>query len=306
MAPLAGVTDAPTRSLYKRMGAALVYSEMVSAKGMYYGDRKSEQLLTVFPEEKPIAFQIFGREPEILAFAAEKLNDKENVILDINMGCPVPKVFKNGEGSALLGEPDQVYKILKAVSSASKKPVTVKMRTGISDKTINCVEIAKACQEGGAAALAVHGRTREQYYSGNADWSKIADVKSSVSIPVIGNGDVDSWKAAKKMFLETGCDFIMIGRAALGNPWIFKELVDGFNGNLADDDLGISVDEKKSIMIEHLESLCDYKGENVAVKEMRKHMAWYTKGMNGSAAFRGKINSINNKDAMIEAILSLQ
>lgn len=316
MAPLAGITDAPTRLIYKQMGAALVYSEMVSAKGMYYGDRKSDELLTILPEEGQVAFQIFGREPEIMAYAADKLSERTNCLLDINMGCPVPKVFKNGEGSALMAEPNQVYKILKAVTEATDKPVTVKLRTGISSKSVNCVEVALAAQEGGAAAVAVHGRTREQYYSGEADWNEIAKVKDALKIPVIGNGDIVSWESAKSMALETGCDYLMIGRAALGNPWIFAQLKLAYEmynaGETSEyiqrhllEEAVPTMDEKKRMMIHHLNMLCRYKGERIAVREMRKHLGWYTKGMPGGSSFRGMVNGLEYRNDIIKAIEKL-
>ena len=230
LAPLAGITDAPTRRICREMGAALVYSEMVSGKGLYYKQEKTKNLLHIDPAEKPVAFQVFGSEPEILAFTARELDGYENAILDINMGCPVPKIVKNGEGSALLKRLDLVYDLISAMTANTKKPVTAKIRIGFDASSVNAVETAKAVEAGGAAAVAVHGRTREQYYSGKADWSQIAAVKQAISIPVIGNGDVTDGQSAMAIMEQTGCDFVMIGRGALGNPWIFRQAVSAWRG----------------------------------------------------------------------------
>lgn len=300
LAPLAGITDAPTRKLCRRMGAALVYSEMVSGKGLYYGDKKTDQLLFVDPEEKPVAFQVFGSEPEILAYTARELDSRDNAILDINMGCPVPKIVKNGEGSALLKRVDLIYDLICAMVANTQKPVTAKIRIGFDEKSINAVEAAKAIEAGGAAAVAVHGRTREQYYTGAADWTQIRAVKEAVNIPVIGNGDVVDGASAIRMLDETGCDFVMVGRGALGNPCIFRELVASWRG----EELPAppTVNEKKAMMIEHFQMMKELKGEYAAVREMRKHVGWYIKGMPGSAAFRGRVNQIDNAEELVAAI----
>lgn len=300
LAPLAGITDAPTRKLCRRMGAALVYSEMVSGKGLYYGDKKTDQLLYVDEDEKPVAFQVFGSEPDILAFTARTLDSRENAILDINMGCPVPKIVKNGEGSALLKRVDLVYDLIRAMVSNTSKPVTAKIRIGFDENSINAVEVAKAIEAGGAAAVAVHGRTREQYYTGSADWSQIRAVKEAVSIPVIGNGDVVDGESAMRMMDETGCDFVMVGRGALGNPWIFRELTACWKGE--ESPPVPTVEEKKNMMIEHFQMMKSLKGEYAAVREMRKHVGWYIKGMPGSASFRGRVNQICEADELIAAI----
>lgn len=307
MAPLAGVTDAPTRLIYSEMGAGLVYSEMVSAKGMHYGDRKSNRLLDIlYPDDDhnsnlgDVAFQIFGSDPEIMAEAAEMLDQRENVLIDVNMGCPVPKVFKNGDGSALLKNPILCEQIISSMKARTSKPVTAKIRIGVDSSRINCVEVAKALEEGGADAICVHGRTREAYYSGEVDYRRIAEVKESVNIPVIGNGDIFDIDSCKRMFTETGVDFVMIARGALGNPWIFKELNAWW--------LGESVpsrptkEEIKDMMIYHTKLLVDYKGEKIATNEMKKHLAWYTKGLVGSNDFRRKINNINSIKEIIKAI----
>lgn len=300
LAPLAGITDAPTRRLCREMGAALVYSEMVSAKGLYYQDKKTDQLLHIEEEEKPVAYQIFGSEPEIMGYAARTLEDRENVILDVNMGCPVPKIVKNGEGSALMKNPELIYDIISAMTSATTKPVTAKIRIGFDERSINAVEVAKAIEAGGAAAVAVHGRTREQYYSGEADWSQIAAVKKAVTIPVIGNGDVIDGASALAMMEQTGCEFVMIGRGALGNPWIFRELIAAWKGEPIPDPP--TIEEKKEMLLRHLCAIIKLKGEHVAVREMRKHVGWYIKGVPGSAAFRGRINQIDDVQELIQAI----
>ncbi len=300
LAPLAGITDAPTRRLCKQMGAALVYSEMVSGKGLYYNDKNSDRLLTIYEEEKPIGFQIFGSEPDVIGWTAKRLDSYNNDILDINMGCPVPKIVKNGEGSALLKNPQLIYDLISAAVSNTSKPVTAKIRIGWDANSINAVEVAKIIEAAGAAAIAVHGRTREQYYSGKADWSQIASVKKAVSIPVIGNGDVIDGKTAMEMLNETGCDFVMVGRGALGNPWIFKELVAAWKGEPKPEPPTLA--EKKRVMLIHLEDMCRLKGEYAAVREMRKHIGWYLKGVPGSAAFRGKINQIGDIHQLKQAL----
>lgn len=300
LAPLAGITDAPTRKLCASMGAALVYSEMVSGKGLYYNDKNTKRLLVIDKEEGPVSFQVFGSEPEVMAFTAKELEDWDNVALDINMGCPVPKIVKNNEGSALMKNPELCYDLVKALVDNSSKPVTAKMRIGFNDESINCVEVAKAVEAAGASAVAVHGRTREQYYSGKADWSHIAAVKKAVSIPVIGNGDVVDAKSGLAIMDETGCDFVMVGRGALGNPWIFRELVAAWKNE--EIPAKPTLEEKKAMMIYHFQEMLALKGEYGAVREMRKHVGWYLKGVPGSAALRGKVNCINDKDELIRAI----
>lgn len=296
LAPLAGVTDAPTRSLAKEQGAALVYSEMVSGKGLWYKDKNTDRLLKIWPGEEPIAYQLFGSEPEILAHAATQLKDRGNAIIDINMGCPVPKVVKNGEGSALLKNPDLIYDLVKATADAAGKPVTAKIRIGWDAGSVNAVETAKAIQAAGAAAVAVHGRTREQYYTGTADWDMIRKVKEAVSIPVIGNGDVFTGEDACRMLEETGCDMVMIARGALGNPWIFRDAVAIWQGK--EKPPAPSLEDKVRMMLLHLDRLEAEKGEYAAVREMRKHVGWYLKGVHGSAAIRRRVNSITNAEEL--------
>ena len=292
LAPLAGITDSSFRKICKEQGAGLVYSEMVSGKGLFYRDKNTEKLLEIDEDEKPVAFQIFGSEPDVMAFTAKALAPRENVLLDINMGCPVPKVVRNGEGSALLKNPELIYRLVKAAVENAGKPVTAKIRIGWDEKSVNAVEVAKAIEAAGASGVAVHGRTREQYYSGKANWDMIRRVKESVSIPVIGNGDVHTGEDALNLLHETGCDFVMIARGAMGNPWIFRDALALWNGSEKPEPP--SVAEKIRVMQQHLTYVLSAKGEYVAVREMRKHVAWYLKGVKNSAEVRREVNTVKD------------
>ncbi len=300
LAPMAGVTDMPFRVLCKEQSCGLVYTEMVSAKGMHYDDTKSTQLTLLDEKEKPGAVQIFGSDPEIMAEVAAKLSESDASIIDINMGCPAPKITKNGEGSALMKRPELAAKIVKAVVGASKKPVTIKIRAGWDDSSINALEIAQLAQDNGASAIAVHGRTREQYYSGKADWNIIKKVKQAVSIPVIGNGDVTTPMDAKRLFEETGCDAIMVGRGAQGNPWIFKQI----NSYLEAGEIisAPTPEEKIQTIIRHLNMLIAYKGEKTGILEMRSHIAWYIKGLRDASYTKQKIFTLTDKDEIINLL----
>ena len=296
LAPMAGVTDLPFRLLCKEMGCGLVYSEMVSAKGILYENKNTTELLRVAAEERPAAVQLFGSDPEILGAMARKIEGYPIDVIDVNMGCPVPKIVNNGEGSALLKEPKKVEAILTAMVKRSKKPVTVKIRKGFNDASVNAVEIAKIAEGCGVAAVAVHGRTREQFYSGKADWEIIRQVKEAVKIPVIGNGDVTGAKEAKAMLDLTGCDGVMIGRGAKGNPWIFSQILHYLEtGEVLP---GPSVLEIKEMILRHGRLLSEDKGEFTAMREMRKHMAWYTAGLPHSAALRNEINLVETLEEM--------
>ena len=300
LAPMAGVTDLPFRLLCRKMGAGLVCMEMVSAKAIFYHNKNTEELLEIHPEETPASLQLFGSDPKILADMAKRIEERPFSILDFNMGCPVPKVVNNGEGSALMREPKLVEEILSALVRAVHKPVTVKIRKGFDQAHCNGVEIAKIAESCGVAAIAVHGRTRDQYYSGRADWDMIAQVKQAVKIPVIGNGDVDSPQAAKAMLEQTGCDGVMIGRAAQGNPWIFRDTVSFLKTGTVP--APPDRQEKRQMVLEHAKLQLKTKGEYTAVREMRKHLAWYTAGMPHSARFRQAINSIESFEELLAGV----
>ena len=292
LAPMAGVTDLPFRLLCKEQGVGLLCMEMVSAKAIYYKNKNTQDLMRILPEERPVSLQLFGSDPKIMSEMAKQIEEKPFDILDVNMGCPVPKVVNNGEGSALLKNPDLIVKIVKSISSAIQKPLTVKVRIGFENEPVDIVEIAKRVEDAGAAAIAVHGRTRQQYYSGIADWETIAKVKEAVSIPVIGNGDVDSPKKAEKLFRQTGCDAVMIGRAVEGNPWIFREMNHYFA--TGEELARPSLAEVKAMILKHARAQIEMKGEFIGIREMRKHVAWYTAGMPHSAGLRRESNNIES------------
>lgn len=301
LAPMAGVTDISFRGLCKEMGCGLVYTEMVSAKALYYGSENTQSLLRIADEERPVAAQIFGREPEIMAqICEEHLNDRDDIcIIDINMGCPAPKIVKNGEGSALMKEPELAYDIVKAIKNVSKKPVTVKFRKGFDDENINAVEFAKGMEQAGVDAIAIHGRTRKQMYEGVADWEIIKEAKKAVTIPVIGNGDVFSPEDALRMKEVTDCDAIMIARGSRGNPWIFKQINDVLNGR---EPRVISDQEKIDMCIRHYELAIKYDGEFKAIREMRKHASWYIKGLPRCTEIRNEINVLDDSTKVIEIL----
>ena len=303
LGPMAGVTDLPFRLLCREQGAGLLCMEMVSAKAIYYNNRNTESLLEIHPDERPVSLQLFGSDPKIMSEMAKRIEERPFAILDVNMGCPVPKVVKNGEGSALMKNPKLVYEIVSALVKAIDKPVTVKIRKGFDDDHVNAVEIAKIIEEAGAAAVAVHGRTREQYYSGKADWNIIRQVKEAVSIPVIGNGDVTSPQKADELVRQTGCDGVMIARGAQGNPWIFSELTQWEEtGELP---LRPDKDEIRKMMLRHARLQLEYKGEFSGIREMRKHVAWYTKGLKGAARLRERVNAVESLEELENLLTSL-
>lgn len=298
LAPMAGVSDMPFRLLCSEQGAGMVCMEMVSAKAIMHNNKNTEALMEIHPEEAPASLQLFGSDPDIISEMAKKIEDRPFAILDINMGCPVPKVVDNHEGSALMKDPLLVGRIVEKTAGAISKPVTVKIRKGFDEEHVNAVEIARIAQESGAAAVTVHGRTRKQFYDGEADWDIIAAVKDALSIPVIGNGDVTSPEAAERMMKETGCDGVAIGRAARGNPFIFKDMLDYFStGNYCGKPDWNSL---KDTIRRHLELEIECKGEYIAVREMRKHVAWYTAGYPGSAAIRRRVNELESLEAFHE------
>ena len=292
LAPMAGVTDLPFRLLCMEQGAGMACMEMVSAKAISFHNRNTEAMLTVHPDEHPVSLQLFGCEPELMGEVAASLEERPFDVLDLNMGCPVPKVVGNGEGSALMKNPALVGEIVSHVSRAVRKPVTVKIRKGFDENHVNAVEIARIAEANGAAAVAVHGRTREQYYSGKADWDIIRQVKEAVSIPVIGNGDVTDPASAKAMFEQTGCDGIMIARGARGNPWIFRRI--GTWMKTGEDPGKPGVQTVREMILRHARMLVEYKGEYTGIREMRKHVAWYTAGYPHSARLRAAVNELTD------------
>lgn len=292
LAPMAGVTDLPFRMLCKEQGAGLLCMEMVSAKAILYHNKNTEELLAINPSEHPISLQLFGSDPDIISEIAKRIEDRPFDILDINMGCPVPKIVNNGDGSALMKNPVLAGEIIEKTVNAIQKPITVKIRKGFDDAHVNAVEMAHIAQESGAAAVAVHGRTREQFYMGKADWDIIRQVKDAVSIPVIGNGDIRTAEDVIAMSSQTGCDGFMIARGAEGNPWIFSQILHYFKTGekLPEPDF----EEVTKMLLRHAKMQLELKGEHTGIREIRKHAAWYTAGYPNSARLRGKINEVEN------------
>lgn len=301
LAPMAGVTDFAYRRICSDMGAAYTITEMVSSKAIEFGDKKTQELAVLDNKARPTAIQLFGNEPDTMAFAAEKLLEHRPDAIDINMGCPVPKIAGQGSGSALMKNPELCGRIVAAVKSTVNIPVTVKIRSGWDDDSVNAVEVAGICADAGAAAICVHGRTRTQMYTGKADWDIIRQVKRAVTVPVIGNGDVTDAASAIKMLEETGCDLVMIGRGVLGNPWIFREI----NGALAEKACILpppSLEERLLLIRKHIGLLCSLKGEKRGMREARKHVAWYLHGMKNAAQFRkraGELCTLQDLDALL-------
>lgn len=304
LAPMAGVTDLPFRLLSKEMGCDLVYSEMISDKGLVYKNCHTMDMLTIDERERPVSIQIFGSEPKPMAEAAKIVEQAGADIIDINMGCPTLKIVKNGEGSALMRQPALAYSIMESVVKAVKLPVTMKTRKGWDEKAVNAIDMAKLAEAAGISAVAIHGRTREQFYSGAADWNIIRQVKQSVSIPVIGNGDIRSPQDAARMLTETGCDGVMIGRGAQGNPWIFRQIKHYFaTGTILP---APDVHERIDVLLRHLDMLAAHKGEYIAIREMRSHAAWYTRGLPNSAELRLKFNQALTKKDFVEIMAAFQ
>ena len=303
LAPMAGVTDLPFRLLCREQGAGLLCMEMVSAKAIYYRNRNTEALLTIHEQEPPVSLQLFGSDADIISEMAKQIEERPFSILDLNMGCPVPKVTGNGEGSALMKDPKLVEEIVRKTVRAIRKPVTVKIRKGFDEGHINAVEIAKIAEANGASAVAVHGRTREQYYSGKADWDIIRQVKEAVRIPVIGNGDVVSPETAEAMLQETGCDGSMIGRGAQGTPWLFRQILHWMEPGEKEEKP--TIEEIKTMILRHARLLEEYKGTYTGIREMRKHVAWYTAGCPGSAKLRAKVNEVESFSQLEDLIQRL-
>ncbi len=302
LAPMAGITDKTYRTICKEHGAGMVTTEMISAKGIYYEDKKTEQLMDIKASNRPVMMQIFGSDPLIMAqVVKDKLNCMDTFdILDINMGCPAPKIVNNGDGSALMKTPSLAMEIVSRIKKVSSKPITIKIRKGWDENNVNFLNFAKMLQESGADAITLHGRTRDQFYSGKADWNAIGELKASLNIPVIGNGDIFSFQDAKKMLDQTQCDGIMIGRGALGNPWIFRQITAGLHKQ---ENVGYpDYKEKLELLLKHLDMLVIEKPERVAILQIRKHCGWYIKGLHGAAEYRNRFNQVQTRDELKRVI----
>lgn len=302
LGPMAGVTDMPYRRLCQEQGCEMTYTEMVSAKAIYYNNKKTEQLLTIADEESNVGVQLFGSEPDLIAEMARKIDNDKIALFDVNMGCPVPKVVNNGEGSALMKNPKLVGEIVRELYKAVDKPITIKIRTGFTEDSVNAREICKIAEENGASLITIHGRTREQYYAGEANWDLIAEAKQSVSIPIIANGDVFNGQDALNILKHTACDGLMVGRGAMGNPWIFKEITYALENKAYTLPTAIEIFE---MIKRHGEMLIDHKGEYIAMREMRKHVSWYTRGLKNSTKMRGEINTVESYEELLVLIEKL-
>lgn len=304
LAPMAGITDRPFRILCKEQGCGLVYTEMVSAKGLYYDNKRTQNLIDIQPEDRPVAVQLFGSDAGLIAEEAARLSENGADIIDINMGCPTPKIVKNGDGCALMRRPKLVAEIVKRTSTVISVPLTVKIRKGWDKNNINALYIAGIAQENGAAAIAVHGRTRDQFYSGDADWDIIAQIKKNLSIPVIGNGDIFTPEDAASMFERTGCDAVMIGRGARGNPWIFSKVLEFINRGTYDRAPNLS--QVLDMIRKHADLMIAHKGEKLAVKEMRKHVGWYLKGFRNACHVRQEVNKAQTREQLFYVLRTYQ
>lgn len=300
LAPMAGICDLPFRLLCKEQGCDIVYTEMISAKGMYYNNKNSEPLLATDEKERPVGVQIFGSEPLLMAEQAKRIEDRGYSFIDVNMGCPVPKIVNNKEGSALMNTPELVGEIVDALVSHCKLPITVKIRAGFTEENKNAPEVARIAEQAGVSAIAVHGRTRQQYYQGKADWDIIRQVKEAVNVPVIGNGDVCCGRDVLQIKKQTGCDSVMIGRAAKGNPWVFREIKHYLR--TGEELERPSCADIKEMILRHAEMMVSMKGEYTGIHEMRKHVAWYTQGLKDSAKLRAKINTVESYEELVSLI----